>query len=294
MFLPYSRSKGCLLRHLHTQLPLRATFQHRMSAECKNLWLADLQAHSVTAGRVQNKMCFSARSDYSPQLWLILCGQFSRKGEASCLGVLAGVNHCCRCRLESQQSFVASGAFVFGCHPENRPPTLGGGSRSCFPPRSSLLRFALNCVSAHRSVFVPSSRPSSLHIVLSSLELLSPYKIECWSIREFGGSSQRNNYLNIFPRFIFEKYVLFSKLHQTNHPLMDTVDGCRQWEVQTSTGVSWQLLLKCEFWHVSSVENKSKKFSITENFLSQTVGSKCSEMWPKTRNPSMYLGCSDL
>lgn len=81
MFLPYSRSKGCLLRHLHTQLPLRATFQHRMSAECKNLWLADLQAHSVTAGRVQNKMCFSARSDYSPQLWLILCGQFSRRGK---------------------------------------------------------------------------------------------------------------------------------------------------------------------------------------------------------------------
>lgn len=81
MFLPYSRSKGCLLRHLRTRLPLRATFQHRMSAECKNLWLADLQAHSVTAGRVQNKMCFSARSDYSPRLRLILCGQFSRRGK---------------------------------------------------------------------------------------------------------------------------------------------------------------------------------------------------------------------
>lgn len=82
MLLPYSRSKGCLLRHLHTRVPLRATFQHRMSAECKNLWLVDRQAHSVTTGRVQNKMCFSARSDYPPpRLRLILCGQFSRRGK---------------------------------------------------------------------------------------------------------------------------------------------------------------------------------------------------------------------
>lgn len=144
----------------------------------QNLWLAELQAHSVTAGCVQNKMCFSAHSDYPPTpaltyaLWPVF-----KKGEASCLGVLAGVNHCTRCRLESQQSFVASGAFVFGWHHENRPPTRGRGSRSCFPPRSSLLRFALNSVRAHRSVFVPSSRPSSLYIVVSSLQLLSPYSV---------------------------------------------------------------------------------------------------------------------
>lgn len=212
------------------------------------------------------------------------------KGEARCLGVLAGVNHCCRCRLESQQSFVASGAFVFGCHPENRPPTLGGGSRSCFPPRSSLLWFALNCVSAHRSVFVPSSRPSSLHIVLSSLELLSPYKIECWSLREFGGSSQRNNYLNIFPRFILKSMFCSLNCTRKNHPLMDAdSERCKR-QLVSAGSCCWSVNFDmCQAWKISQ-----KKISITENFLSQTVGSKCSEMWPKTWNPSMHLGCSDI
>lgn len=237
-----------------------------MSAECKNLWLADLQAHSVTAGCVQNKMFQCAVWLSPPALTSALWAIF-KKGEANCLGVLAGVNHCTRRRLESQQSFVASGTFVFGCHHENRP-TRGSGSRSCFPPRSSLLRFALNCVSAHRSVFVPSSCPSSFHTVVSSLELLLPYNVLNVEALQSLEAPVRETTTWTFFLDLFWKICCPNWTRQS-------FNGCSGW-MQTVRGgiVHWCRLAAAvevlpgscgfkmidELWNTSKVENKSKEF----------------------------------
>lgn len=127
----------------------------------KPLWWADLQVHSVTADLVQNKMCFSAPSNIFPGLPYTLWPVFE-KGEVSFLSVLVGVGHCCRCKLESQQHFVASGASVLRCHHENRPPTLCRGSTSCLFAKIvtsavcfELCQWTLLCLCSHQLPWFP-------------------------------------------------------------------------------------------------------------------------------------------
>lgn len=149
-------------------------------------------------------MCFSAR----PLGLTYTLRPVFKKGEVRCVSVLAGVNHCCRWRLKSQQLFVASGAFVLRCPHENRPPTLCCGSTSCFSPTSSLLRLTLNCVGAHHSVFVPSSRPGSLNIVVSSIHLLSPNNVKCWASYKYGGSSEETTWTFFHWSILKKNFIL--------------------------------------------------------------------------------------
>lgn len=189
----------------------------------KPLWWADLQAHSVTADLVQNKMCLSVRCLAFPLGLTYTLRPVFENGEARCLGVLAGVNHCCRSKFESHQPFVASDASV-----------------------ATMRTVLCSAVAAHL-VFYPDRHfcgllwTVSVHIAVSCSQqpprflqhcgffTLAAFPIQCWMLKHLkkpGGFSERNN-LNYFYWSIFKKNI-YCPNSTTNHHLMDVSGEFKQ------------------------------------------------------------------
>lgn len=175
------------------------------------------------------------------------------KGEASCLRVLAGVNHCCRCKFESLQPFVASGGFVLRCHHENRPPTLCTGSTSCFSPSDRHLCGLLWTVSVH---IAPSLFPAAALVPLTLRFLhFSCFRHAMLNVEASWkyGSSIGRNILNFFhsssltknirsPNYTRQITIWWMQRMDSNKEIQPATIRNLLLKCSSSCGISWDMI----------------------------------------------------